>query len=167
MRRVPEEGAVNTAVFGEQNVMKKKKATDKELLARCLRITTDMAAFMGITPQWSICVMLSALTRDGGEANSAASVQWPVLYKQATIFFDREIVRTSTDSELLAIVIHELVHILYAPVEDMLREEIGRNSYVRMRLTDIQENVCDSIAHIILKALGEGRPPTYSRDKAP
>jgi len=141
-------------------------ATDEELAARCLKVVTDTAAFMGITPQWHIAVVMDDLTHEGAP-NSAGRVEWPVLYHKATIHFDRAHIRQCPDDILLEIVVHEMVHIMTAPADDMLKEEIGRTSYAYMRWCDTMEGVCDSIAHVILKAMGTGFDSVCSLEKTP
>ncbi len=140
--------------------------TDEELAERCLKVVTDVAAFMGITPQWHITVQMDDLTREG-ESNSAGRVSWPVLYHKANVSFDRTFVKDCPDEILLETVVHEMVHILNAPADDMLKEQIGRNSYTYMRWCDAMEGVCDSISHVIVKAMGQGFDPVRNLEKKP
>lgn len=140
------------------------KATDEELADRALAVVTEVAAFMGITPQWHLTIMVDDLVREG-EANSAGRVEWPVLYHKANIKFDRQHLRDAPDEVLVEVVVHEMVHILCAPSDDMLKEQIGRNSFTYMRWCDMQEGVCDSIAFVIIKAMGSGYDPVRSLEK--
>lgn len=131
---------------------------DTVLLARLVPIVNNIAVYMGIVPQWALCI---ALRDNKPDETHVAECLWPVLYKKATIVFDRAQIRSMTDTEIIQTIVHEMLHLVIAPLDDMMREETGRNSYVFMHYSDLREGVTDAITNIMLKMLNGGELTTY------
>lgn len=122
-------------------------AADRRLINRAKREVERLGQFLGVTQTWSIVVDVDDL--DGG---SAAQVKWNKHYKKATIVFDRKNLRTASAMVVEAYTLHELLHLVFAPLDDAVKEHIGENSRVFWAYADQREGVVDVVSHLVLRA---------------
>ena len=150
-----------TPSFNNGDLLMKPSApqTDEELLARAVAVIRNLCDWFGVTPQWSILVSITDF--DEGSAHSA-QVAWPTLYKKVSFFIGRKQMNQLCDREFVQYLAHEVIHIIFAPLDDLLKEEVGPKSYVQFRYCDIREGVVDSLTNCFMKAWEGGEVTFYT-----
>lgn len=134
--------------------------SDEELLARAVRVLRNLCDWFGVTPQWSVMVVIDDFDAD---STHAAQVVWVPLYKKITVTVGRKQMNQLCDREFVQYLAHEVIHTVFAPLDDMIGEETGRKSYVFFRYSDLREGVVDSITNLFMKAWEGGETTFYTR----
>ena len=113
--------------------------------------------------KWQALLGLSAwriliLWDESSDNTSCMQVNWPKHYRKATLSITPSF-ETATDEALNAAewdepslennVIHELLHLVFAPLRDVIRENCGQYSSLLYQHHDINETVIDSLVPAI------------------
>jgi len=129
-------------------VSKAKKLTEKQLTARITQEVDYWADFYGLSQTWVIRVQVAHDLEDGG-----ATIRWEPGYKDASLKFQYSDFCEASDVKIKSFVMHELGHLLFAPLTDAIRHAIGTGTMVERLYAYEEEGVVDSISHIIRRAV--------------
>ena len=143
-------------------------AKDRRRINRVRRFIEPWADALGLSQSWSIVVGL----HDDEDAEAGAGggwAHWPTNYKKATISFDRKTVDAAQDDHLEQYAVHELVHLVIAPLDDVMKNQIGNTGALWTAYRDAREGITDSITRHLLNArdakLLANEVMVYVRDK--
>ena len=134
---------------------KNVKQGDRQM-KRAKKEVERIAAFLGLQQTWAIHVRIDDLRADEHNPQRAANVQWPKNYREATIVFDRTFLKEHDDASLERTVLHELLHLVCAQLDDAMQENIGVSSYMWWTYNDHREAVLDTITNLMLLARDGG-----------
>ena len=128
-----------------------EQAYDEAVVEMLTREVARLARFVGVSQTWDIIVTIW----DEAEADGAAMIRWVPGYQKATIFFDLDAIRHATLQQVEAYILHELLHLIFAPLDDMMKAEIGPNSYLFNKYYDQCERVVDAVTFLMINARKE------------
>lgn len=133
--------------------------SDEALMERTVRVLRNLTDWFGVTPQWVFTVVIDDAPAD---ATHVAQVDWSPLYRKAAITLNRRAMNQLCDRQFVTYLAHEVIHIVFAPLDDMIGEECGKKSYVFFRYGDIREGVVDSLTNLFMKAWDNGEVTFYT-----
>ncbi len=132
---------------------------DEELLAPVEEITMRIMRFFGMDAQWAICFMVDDLNPEGPKppnGGKSCTMSWPRHYRNMSMTWDRNFLLTAPAPLKQRVAAHELIHALFAQVEDSLQEDIGDKSYVWYRFHENREALVDTLTNLFSKAWAQG-----------
>ncbi len=122
---------------------------DKERVIRYLQKWQGILGLDG----WQLCTLFVP-TQPADQPDLSMRVEWPTYYKSADIkIFPHN--RENHDTVVERTVVHELCHLIFAPVDDVLHTMIGCDSEVNKRYSDQLEGCVDHLAVMLHKAVTE------------
>lgn len=127
------------------------KKDERRRLERATSEVERLAKFLGLSQQWGLLVEITEAKQDPA-GPVAIQIDWRRHYKKATLSFNGESMDRWTSEEMEEYVLHELVHLIFAPLDDALKEDVGDSSYVYNRYHDLREGIVDQVSHYILLA---------------
>lgn len=98
--------------------------------------------------QWTV----SYYVYGGSMAGGAAETRWHDNYQDAGIAIDQKWLDfdTTTDEDIEINLVHELCHLLFAPMDDEMASMFGLESTVYGMYAAKREGMCDVIAKLIV-----------------
>lgn len=105
--------------------------------------------YLGLSAIWSIKILYGdpkEFGDDGDEFNAEGN--WPAYYRNGTIKFNKKNIVKMDNDELEALVIHELVHFVFADMWDFINAEFGKGA-IRDRILQQEEKNVDMVTRII------------------
>ena len=125
---------------------------DKARRQRVKVILNDWLDFFGLSHRWHIRARL--VTELDGEAE--VTILHP--YRKANIIVRRGYIDMAPTSELEYSLVHEICHILIAPINTALLPILGNVGSANAALQDAQESVADELAKVFMRLrYGEGQ----------
>lgn len=129
-----------------------KKADEKRRMERATSEVERLAKFLGISQSWGLLVQLGDVSGGNSGSGGAIRIEWPRHYKRATLTFNEEQMDGWSNAEMEEYVLHELVHLVFAPLDDSLKDDVGDDSFVYNRYHNIREGIVDQVAGYLLLA---------------
>lgn len=96
---------------------------------------------------------------------SFAEVHQNMPYLKATIMFDRVCLDGSTEQELEAAIVHELMHIMLSPLGQLIKDEFGSGA-LATDFDNALETCCDGLAEKLIY-LRHGKASAYYDPQLP
>lgn len=130
-----------------------KTLTKPKALARVKEYLYDWGNFLGLMSQWEVRLRwVDKPEMREGKVGAAASVHWEPGYKTATIYLLENEFREVDDYTAEAYVLHELLHLVYAPLADTLGHYVGVDTVVSETMAFEEESLVDSLTNHLLRA---------------
>lgn len=129
-----------------------KKADTKRRLDRAQAEVERLGKFLGISQSWGLMVQLGEVGKDGDAHQGAIVIEWPRHYKRATLIFNEATMDDWSAVEMEEYTLHELVHLVFAPLDDALKDSVGSDGQVYSQYADLREGVVDQVAGFLLLA---------------
>ena len=108
----------------------------------------DWVDYLGLSAIWTIDLLyVDAKALDG---DSLAETTWPSYYRKARIRMNKAEIRTILVSELRWMIVHELVHLLFADTWDYIDGEFGKG-HISNRLYQQEEKNVDVVTRLLLR----------------
>lgn len=122
------------------------KAKNEELRERWLPVMKEIASFLGLAQTWMIWFKIRDLAdRDTGGITSREHG-----YREAVITLNGRHLATCGDAEVEHIIVHELLHLTFAPLDDGVAAMVGKDGEVYRRYKAHVETVVDTISRHLM-----------------
>lgn len=130
-----------------------RKLTKKQALERIARYLNVWAPFLGLDAEWDIKIALvDKLPGEGkSDEDSAAEAVWTTGYRSARLYFLEKELCSCSDADAESYVLHELGHLWYAPVSELIEAMTGTRSTVTDALGVAEETLIDRWTRNLLR----------------
>ena len=131
--------------------------SDEEILGEAKRLVSEWQWKLGLTG-WHIRVVISG---EAGEGGTLAEVDWDHYYRKAqlTVYgaeYREQTIKAPKEAVIYLehCVIHELMHLLLAPIKEALSVELFVQGPLYQAMKRAIEGVCDQLATSIQRGFG-------------
>lgn len=122
-------------------------AADRKRYKRVHSVLDNWLMYLGISQTWDIRVSLVESLPRGDFAH----IELETPYKRAYIRIARKPLDAANDADLHFYLVHEIAHVLLAPISRVCSDMFGAGGEVWDRWGRAEEEVADTIARVLLR----------------